>query len=159
MRAVARYGVVATALIPDEVLTVLLIAAGATGVAYYGYSSHQIGRAFGMVSVPYPGVYAALLLTAFSPAVQSFDRPAAILMSLVSWGLYSAALFRSKVVKRHLGIQVAAVGIGFVALVVFPLISLASIALTVNVLYRSAAIVGWTLGARPGFGPKKDANR
>lgn len=142
-------------LLPDEVWTLLLVAAGAVGVAYYGYTSHKIGRHFGMVSVPYAAVYAALLLTAFAPAIQSVDRPAAIVMSLVSWGLYSAALFRAKVVKRHLALQAAAVGIGFFALVLIPLFSLAQLALTFNVLYRAAALVGWAIGARPGFGPKK----
>jgi len=149
------------AVLPDEVWLAVILAAGATGVAYYGYSSHKIGQHFGMVSVPYAAVYAALLVMTFAPAIGTIDRPAAVVMSLVSWALYTRALLASKVVKRHIAVQGAAVAVGFLALVIFPLFPLLApssqgdLSTTLNALYRLAAVVGWTVGARPGFGPKK----
>lgn len=132
----------------EEAYLVLIIAAGAVGVAFYGYSSFRIGERFGMASVVYPAVYFALLASALAPAAApALDRPTAIVMSVVSWGLYTAALLRSRVVKRHLGLEVAATGLGFIALVVFPVIAPVLFA----VLYRGAAVTGWVAGARPGF--------
>jgi hypothetical protein len=149
------------ALLPESFWVALLIGTGATGVAYYGYSSHRIGKHFGMVSVPYAAVYAALLVMTFAPAIQTVDRNAAVVMALVSWGLYSRTLMGSRAAKRHLMIQLTLVAVGFVALVVFPLLNLLfpdvqrEFATVINALYRLAAVAGWTVGARPGLGPKK----
>jgi hypothetical protein len=149
------------ALIPESVWLGIIIATGATGVAYYGYSSHRIGRHFGMVSMPYAAVYAALLVTSFAPGLQSLDRNAAVVMALISWGLYTRTLLNAKAVKRHLGFQILLVALGFFALVIFPLLHLlfpeaqAGFSLVLNAMYRLAAVGGWVLGARPGFGPKK----
>lgn len=149
------------ALLTAEVWAILVLTAGATGVAYYAYSSHRIGSHFGMISVPYAAIYAALLVTTFAPSLQNIDRNVAVIMALVSWGLFSRALFASRTVKRHLAIQVVLITIGFFALVVFPLLHLlfpeaqTEVSLLINALYRLAAVIGWTVGARPGFGPKK----
>lgn len=140
------------ALLPEGVWTLLLVVAGATGVAYYAYSSHRIGAAFGMASVPYAAVYAALLVSAFSPAIASIDRPVALLMSLVAWGLYTATVVRSRAAKILVPVKVAGVAVGFLALVVFPLFSPPSLELVLLVLYRGAAVGGWVVGARPGIG-------
>ena len=149
------------AFLPEPVWIAFLVATGATGVAYYGYSSHKIGHHFGMVSVPYAAVYAALLVTSLNPSIQTIDRNFAVLMALVSWALYSRTLWSAKAVKRRPGVKVALVAIGFFALVVFPLVHLlvpeaqSGFFLAVNTLYRLAAVVGWIIGARPGLGPKK----
>lgn len=143
------------ALLPPEALVALVLVATSAGIAYYGYSSHKIGQHFGMVSVPYAALYAALLVTALSPAIENIDRPAAVIMSLVSWGLFAHAVRRSKVARWHPGVKAVAVVIGFFALVVFPLFSVGGLQTLLNVLYRLAAICGWIVGARPGFGPKK----
>jgi hypothetical protein len=139
----------------EEFWAAIFIAAGAVGVAYYGYSSHKIGKFFGMVSVPYAALYCALIVTTLSPAAQTVDRQAAVIMSLVSWGLYSRTLFGSMVVKHVPVVHAAAVAIGFVALVLIPLFAVRELSVTLNILYRLAAVAGWTVGARPGFGPKK----
>jgi hypothetical protein len=139
----------------EEFWLALFVGAGAVGVAYYGYSSHKIGQYFGMVSVPYAAVYCALIVTTLSPSAQTIDRQGAIVMSLVSWGLYSRTLFGSKVIKHVPIVHALGVGIGFLALVVIPLFAVHELSLTLNIMYRLAAVVGWTVGARPGFGPKK----
>lgn len=149
------------ALLPEGVFLAFILAAGATGVAYYGYSSFRIGRHFGMVSVPYAGVYAALLVTTLAPTIQTFDRNVAVLMALVAWALFTRALMSSKAAKRRLAIQVTLIIVGFFALVVFPLLHLlfpeaqTGLPFLINLLYRLTAVVGWTLGARPVMGRKK----
>ncbi len=139
---------------PEGLWAVLIVAAGAAGVAYYAYSSHKIGSAFGVGSVPYGAVYAALLVSAFAPALSSVDRPAAVLMSLVAWGLYSVTVMRSKLARAIRPLRVAAVAFGFLALVVFPLFSVPALELVLRVCYRAAAVGGWVVGARPGLGRK-----
>jgi hypothetical protein len=149
------------ATLPEGLLIAFILAAGATGVAYYGYSSLRIGRHFGMASVPYAAVYAALLVTTLAPTIQAVDRNVAVLMALVAWGLYTRTLMGSRAAKRHAGVQAALIFVGFFALVVFPLLHLlfpeaqSGLPILINLLYRLAAVVGWVLGARPGFGPKK----
>jgi hypothetical protein len=149
------------AVIPESAWLAIVIAAGATGVAYYGYSSHRIGRHFGMVSMPYAAVFAALLVTSFAPAIQTVDANAAVVMALVSWGLYTRTLMSSRAVKRHLPVQVALIAVGFFALVIFPLLHLlfpeaqTAFSLLIVAMYRLAAVAGWVVGARPGLGPKK----
>lgn len=143
------------ALVPEPVWGALLLVAAAAGIGYYGYSSHRIGSHFGMVSVPYAGIYAALLVTALAPGVSNVDRPAAVIMSLVSWGLYTRTVTGARAVRLHPRVRGAAVAVGFFALVLIPLFSPPALATTVNFLYRLAAVVGWVAGARPGIGPKK----
>lgn len=141
-------------MVPEGVWAGLIVAAGAAGVAYYAYSSHKIGSTFGMASVPYGALYAALIVSAFAPGLSSVDRPAALAMSLVAWGLYSISVTRSKLVKGIRPLKAAAVGVGFLALVVFPLFSVPALEFVLQVLYRGAALGGWAVGARPGLGRK-----
>ena len=149
------------ALIPESAWLAIVIAAGATGVAYYGFSSHRIGRHFGMLSMPYAAVYAALLVTTFAPGVQTVDRNAAVVMALVSWGLYTRTLMGRLAVRFTPIVRGALIAIGFFALVIFPLLHLlfpeaqTAFSLLMVAMYRLAAVVGWVIGARPGLGPKK----
>lgn len=140
-----------TAIVPPEFLLAVLVLGGAVGVAFYGLSSHRIGARFGLVSVPYAGVYGLLLVTALTGTVQAFDLPTAVLMSLITWGLYTHTLLKSKIIKRRLALQIPAIAIGFLALVVFPLLTAAGLQTVFAVLYRSAALFGWIAGAKPGL--------
>lgn len=144
----------AMAVFPESAWTLIVVVAGATGVAYYAYSSHRIGSAFGVASVPYGAVYAALFVTAFAPGLASVDRPAALLMSLVAWGLYTSTVVRSKAARALRPLKAVAVGVGFLALVVFPLFSVPVLEFLLQVCYRGAAVGGWVVGARPGLGRK-----
>lgn len=140
-----------TAIVPEEVLLAVLILGGAIGVAFYGLSSHRIGARFGLVSVPYAGVYGMLLVVALSGSAQAFDFPTAVLMSLITWALYTHTLLKSRIIKRRLSVQIPAIGIGFLALVLFPLFTVAGLQTVFAVLYRGAALFGWIAGAKPGF--------
>jgi hypothetical protein len=134
-----------------EVWTGLLITGGAVGVAFYGYSSHKIGERFGVASAPYAAVYGVLLVVTLSGSPQGFDTPTALLMSLITWGLYTHSLLKSKIVRERFGLQLIAIGIGFLALVVFPLFTREVLQAVFAALYRGAALVGWLVGAKPGF--------
>jgi hypothetical protein len=139
------------AIVPEEFLFAVLILGGAVGVAFYGLSSHRIGARFGLVSVPYAAVYGVLLVVAFSGSAQAFDLPTAVLMSMITWGLYTHTLLKSKLIKRRLAVQIPAIGIGFLALVIFPLFTVAGLQTVFAVLYRGAALAGWIAGAKPGL--------
>jgi len=142
--------------VPDSIWLGLLIIGGAAGVTFYGYSSHRIGQRFGVLSAPYAAIYAALFLSVlFLSTAPSFDQPIAVLMALISWGLYSHTLLRSRLIKRRLAIQLPAVAIGFLALVLFPLFTGVILRDVFAALYRGAALMGWTVGTKPGFKRKK----
>src|SRR5689334_412022 len=114
-----------------------------------------------MLSMPYAAVYAALLITTFAPAIQTVDRNVAVVMAVVSWGLYTRTLMSRLAVRFTPLVRGALVVIGFLALVIFPLLHLlfpeaqGGFFLVIVAMYRLAAVGGWVVGARPGLGPKK----
>jgi len=124
------------------------VAAGVVGVAFYAYSSYKIGEKFGKWSAPYFAVYVVLLLAALSPTaqVEPLASPLAILMSVVSWVLYTHLVLRQRVVQAVLPVRVAAVALGLLALVVFPILPQAAVGFAL--LYRAGAAVGWMAGVR-----------
>ncbi len=145
------------ATLTQDVFLALLIVGGSVGVAFYGYSSHRIGARHGKWSAPYGAVYAALLVsTLFGGAAAEFDRPSAVLMSLVSWVLYSHLVLRRVIVKGNWPLRAAAVFLGFLALVLFPLFTLFSAGPDLFALmYRAAAFGGWVIGIALGQSPEK----
>lgn len=129
----------------DIALAVFAVA-GLVGAVFYAYSSYKIAEKFGKWSSPYFAVYVVLLLAALSPAAQvhPITSPLAILMSVVSWILYSHVVLRQKIVRRVLPVRIAAIVIGLLALVIFPL--LPQLALGFALLYRAGASAGWLAG-------------
>lgn len=143
----AKRGGSTTATATDVVL-ILLVAAGLVGVIFYAYSSYRIGEKFGKWSTPYFAVYLVLLLAALSPVAQAepIASPLAVLMSVVSWLLYTHIVLRKRIVSALLPIRVAAVLLGLLALVVFPMMPQAAAGFAV--LYRVGAVLGWLGGVR-----------
>ena len=141
----------------QDIALALILVAGAVGVAFYGYSSHRIGAKHGKWSSPYGAVYAALLVSTLAGgAAAEFDRPTAVIMSLVSWVLYSHLVLRKVIVKGIWPIRAAAVFLGFLALVLFPLFTLFSTGPDLFAfLYRAAAFTGWVIGVAFGRSGEK----
>lgn len=131
-----------------EVALWLLALAGLVGVVFYGFASYKIGEKFGKWGSPYFAVYAVLFLAALvpTPASEPVANPLALLMSLVSWLLYTHLVLRHRIVGALLPVRVAAILLGLLALVVFPL--LPDMAAVFALLYRGGVLGGWLAGAR-----------
>lgn len=131
-----------------DLLLATLVAAGLVGMAFHGFASYKIGEKIGKWGSPYFAVYVVLLMAALAPTAQSepVASPLGVLMSLVSWVLYTHLVMRHRIVGALLPVRVAAIVLGLLALVVFPLLPQGAEVFTV--LYKLAVVGGWLAGVR-----------